>query len=70
LRNEKIGLKIREHTLQRVPYMLILGEREMKEGAVAVRARSGRDLGAMTVTEFAERLKAEIATRGRVTLEG
>lgn len=69
LRNEKIGLKIREHTLQRVPYMLILGEREVRDNTVAVRMRSGQDLGTQSIAGFVERLKAEIAMRGRVTLE-
>jgi threonyl-tRNA synthetase len=65
LRNEKIGLKIREHTLQRVPYMLICGEREMRNAAVAVRTRGGKDLGAMTLEDFAARLRADIVRRGR-----
>lgn len=61
LRNEKIGYKIREHTLQRVPYLLVVGDREKENGAVAVRARSGEDLGTMTVSAFVERLQAEQA---------
>ncbi len=70
LRNEKIGLKIREHTLQRVPYMLITGDREIENGTVAVRTRGGEDLGVMTLDEFADHLKGDIATRGRhVVLE-
>ncbi len=48
LRNEKIGYKIREHTLQKVPYLLVVGDREKENGLVAVRARSGEDLGSMT----------------------
>ena len=64
LRNEKIGFKIREHTLQRVPYLLIVGDRELEEGTVAVRTRSGEDLGAMPVRAFAERLREEIHRRG------
>ncbi|HVJ63279.1 MAG TPA: threonine--tRNA ligase [Tahibacter sp.] len=59
LRNEKIGYKIREHTLQKVPYLLVVGDREKENGAVSVRLRSGEDLGSMTVDEFAERLKGE-----------
>ncbi|TWI05049.1 threonyl-tRNA synthetase [Luteimonas cucumeris] len=59
LRNEKIGFKIREHTLQRVPYLLVVGDREKENGAVAVRTRGGEDLGTMTVAEFAQRLRAE-----------
>jgi threonyl-tRNA synthetase len=52
LRNEKIGFKIREHTLQRVPYLLVAGDREMENGELAVRTRSGEDLGAMSVDSF------------------
>ncbi|MBL8300263.1 MAG: threonine--tRNA ligase [Rhodanobacteraceae bacterium] len=59
LRNEKIGYKIREHTLQKVPYLLVIGDREKENGAVSVRMRSGEDLGSMTVAQFAERLKGE-----------
>jgi len=59
LRNEKIGYKIREHTLQRVPYLLVVGDREKENGQVAVRSRGGEDLGSMTVAEFAERLRSE-----------
>ena len=59
LRNEKIGYKIREHTLQRVPYLLVVGDREKENGAVAVRTRSGEDLGTMSVSAFAERLRGE-----------
>ncbi len=62
LRNEKIGYKIREHTLQRVPYLLVVGDREKENGAVAVRTRAGEDLGTMSVTEFASRLRGEHAT--------
>jgi threonyl-tRNA synthetase len=61
LRNEKIGRKIREHTLQRVPYLLVVGDREKEDGLVAVRTRGGEDLGSMTVAEFAERLRSEDA---------
>jgi len=61
LRNEKIGFKIREHTLQRVPYLLVVGDREKENGAVAVRTRSGEDLGTMSVEAFAERLRGERA---------
>ena len=59
LRNEKIGYKIREHTLNKVPYLLVVGDREKEAGAVAVRARSGEDLGSFLIADFAERLKAE-----------
>jgi threonyl-tRNA synthetase len=69
LRNEKIGLKIREHTLQRVPYLLITGGREVENGTVAVRTRAGEDLGAMTLEAFAGKLNEEIASRGLSFLE-
>lgn len=59
LRNEKIGRKIREHTLQRVPYLLVVGDREKENGEVSVRTRGGEDLGTMTVSEFASRLRSE-----------
>jgi threonyl-tRNA synthetase len=70
LRNETIGLKIREHAMQRIPYMLILGAREVDENTVAVRTRDGEDLGAMPLERFLERLGKEIAYRGRHILEG
>ncbi|MEW8354094.1 MAG: threonine--tRNA ligase [Candidatus Thiodiazotropha sp.] len=63
LRNEKIGFKIREHTLMRVPYLLVIGDREMEEGTVAVRTRGGEDLGAMPVNAFVERMKSEVMQR-------
>jgi threonyl-tRNA synthetase len=59
LRNEKIGYKIREHTLQKVPYLLVVGDRERETGTVAVRTRDGTDLGPMPVAVFAARLAAE-----------
>jgi threonyl-tRNA synthetase len=69
LRNEKIGFKIREHTLQRVPYMLVTGDRELETNTVAVRTRSGEDLGSMSVEDLVTRLSEEIASRGRTVLE-
>jgi len=59
LRNEKIGYKIREHTLQRVPYLLVIGDREKENGQVAVRSRAGEDLGVMSLDAFIERLSLE-----------
>jgi threonyl-tRNA synthetase len=59
LRNEKIGYKIREHTLQRVPYLLVVGDRERDNGEVSVRTRGGEDLGTMSVADFASRLQGE-----------
>jgi threonyl-tRNA synthetase len=70
LRNEKIGYKIREHTLQKVPYLLVVGDREMETETVAVRTRSGKDLGSMSFQAFSEKLAAEVSSRGRITLEG
>jgi threonyl-tRNA synthetase len=63
LRNEKIGFKIREHTLMRVPYLLVIGDREMEEGTVAVRTRGGEDLGAMPIDAFIDRMKSEVTQR-------
>jgi threonyl-tRNA synthetase len=70
LRNEKIGFKIREHTLERVPYLLVVGDREVEADAVAVRTRKGQDLGAMPLDEFRRRLSEDIASRSRGTEEG
>ena len=54
LRNEKIGFKIREHTLRRVPYLLVVGDKEIEAGEIAVRSRKGDDLGKMSVDAFIE----------------
>jgi threonyl-tRNA synthetase len=69
LRNEKVGFKIRDHTLQRVPYLLVAGDKEVAANLISVRSRSGKDLGAMTPQTFTERLRAEIESHGRRTLE-
>jgi len=69
LRNEKISFKIREHTLQRIPYLLVTGEREVSGKTVAVRTRSGEDLGAMSLSAFIDHISADIASRGRIILE-
>jgi len=69
LRNEKIGFKIREQTLRRVPYLIVVGEREAQNNAVAVRTRKGEDLGVMTLDEFAKTLSDDVACRGRLILE-
>ncbi|BFM21391.1 threonine--tRNA ligase [Gilvimarinus japonicus] len=66
LRNEKIGFKIREHTIQRVPYLLVIGDKEVESNQVAVRTRDGQDLGAMSLEAFSEHLSADIANRSRV----
>ncbi|HUH56211.1 MAG TPA: threonine--tRNA ligase [Rhodanobacter sp.] len=59
LRNEKVGYKIREHTMQKVPYLLVVGDREKETGTVSVRTRSGEDLGSMPLADFIERLETE-----------
>jgi threonyl-tRNA synthetase len=69
LRNEKIGFKIREHTLQRVPYLLVVGDKEAETNTVAVRARSGKDLGGMSLEDCSRRLVSEVASRGRIVME-
>jgi len=69
LRNEKIGFKIREHTLQKVPYQLVVGDKEMENGTIAVRTRMGKDLGEMSVDDLAEQLLTELKTHGSVHLE-
>jgi len=63
LRNETIGFKIREHTIQRVPYLLVVGDREMESAAVAVRTRSGEDLGSMPLDAFIALLSEQIASK-------
>ena len=54
LRNEKIGFKIREHTLQRIPFLLVAGDREFESGSIAVRTQDGKDLGSMPIEQFIE----------------
>jgi len=63
LRNEKITYKIREHSLQKLPYQLIVGDKEMAAGVVAVRNRSGQDLGQMPLEVFMAQLKEAVALR-------
>jgi threonyl-tRNA synthetase len=70
LRNEKVGFKIREHTLRRVPYLLVAGDKEVAANLLSVRTRSGKDLGTMVPETFAERLRVELESRGRQVLEG
>lgn len=69
LRNEKIGFKIREHTIQKVPYLLVVGDKEVETQTVAVRARRGEDLGSMDLDAFIARLTDDVACRGRIVLE-
>ncbi|MEW7981356.1 MAG: threonine--tRNA ligase [gamma proteobacterium symbiont of Phacoides pectinatus] len=63
LRNEKIGFKIREHTLARVPFLLVVGDREMENETLAVRTRGGEDLGSLSVEALAQRMGDEVARR-------
>jgi len=63
LRNEKIGFKIREHSMQRVPYLVIVGDKELEDQTITVRTQKGEDLGSLSISEFTERLKQEIADR-------
>jgi threonyl-tRNA synthetase len=66
LRNEKIGFKIREHTIQRIPYLLVAGDKEVEAGTLAVRDRTGKDLGVMTIDSFIQHLQLDIARLGRL----
>ena len=63
LRNEKITYKIREHSLQKPPYLLVVGEKEKAAGAVAVRARGNQDLGVMSIEAFSKRIAEDIASK-------
>ena len=69
LRNEKIGFKIREHTIQRIPYLLVVGDKEAESGTVAVRTRHGEDLGSMDLEALNAHLAEDVARRGRISLE-
>jgi threonyl-tRNA synthetase len=70
LRNEKVGFKIRAHTLRRVPYLLVAGDKEVAANQVSVRSLSGKDLGTMSPEDFVSRLRAEVESHGRTLLEG
>jgi threonyl-tRNA synthetase len=70
LRNEKIGFKIREHTIQRIPYILVVGNREVEGSAVSVRTQKGEDLGSMTVEDFTVMVNREVAARSKTVSEG
>jgi len=65
LRNEKISYKIREHSLQKLPYQLVVGDKEVAARLVAVRTRKGEDLGQMALEDFISRVKQDEAKRGR-----
>ena len=62
-RNEKVGKKIREATMEKIPYMLVVGDRDMENGTVSVRHRSGEDLGAMSLNDFAALLREVVDTK-------
>ena len=68
LRNEKIGFKIRERTLERIPFMLILGDKEVESGTVNVRTRTGENLGSMNLDDFIAVLDKAIEKKGRLNL--
>ena len=70
LRNDKVGFKVREHTLMHVPYMLVCGDRETENGTVAVRTRKGNDLGVMSVEDLIKMIKSDIISRNLVPTEG
>ncbi|OLB14734.1 MAG: threonine--tRNA ligase [Gammaproteobacteria bacterium 13_2_20CM_66_19] len=70
LRNEKVGFKIREHTLRRVPYLLVAGDKEVAANLLSVRTRSGKDLGTTSPETFAQGLRVELNSRGRKVWEG
>ena len=70
LRNEKVGFKIREHTLRRVPFLLVAGDKEVAANLLSVRTRSGKDLGTMSPETFAQGLRVELDSRGRKVWEG
>ena len=63
LRNEKINYKIREHSMQKVPYILVVGDKEKANGAVAVRARGNQDLGVMPLADFQQKIASDVATK-------
>ena len=68
LRNEKIGYKIREHTLMRIPFLLVVGDREVENQTIAVRTRDGKDLGSLSLERFAELLESEVSSLGKTEL--
>jgi len=69
LRNEKIGFKIRGHSIQRVPYLLVVGEKEKESRTVAIRTRDGEDLGSMPLEQIFSLFTEQTERRGRVFVE-
>ena len=66
LRNEKIGFKIREHTIAQVPYLLVVGDREVESRTISVRTQDGADLGAMSIDKYVDLMRAQVEKRGRI----
>ena len=66
LRNEKIGFKIREHTIKRVPYLLVVGDREVESQTISIRTQEGKDLGVMSIDCYLELVRADIARLGQM----
>jgi len=69
LRNEKIGFKIRGHSMQRVPYILVVGDKEKESRTVAVRTRDGKDLGSLPLEQVLTMFSEETEQRGRICVE-
>jgi threonyl-tRNA synthetase len=69
LRNEKIGFKIREHTIQKVPFLFVVGDKEVETQTVSVRARSGEDLGSVAISDLSKLLADSVAKRSRANSE-
>lgn len=67
LRNEKVGFKVREQTVKRIPYILVVGDKEVENKTISVRTRTGKDLGTYTVDEFIKLLRKEIDSRSLVS---
>ena len=67
-RNERLNFKIREAQMEQVPYMVVIGDKEVENGEVAVRTRKGEDLGTMSIEAFCQLLTEDVAKRGRVSL--
>ena len=66
MRNEKIGFKIREHTISKTPYLLVVGDKEVENNTVAIRTRKGEDLGVMPVEDVLDLFKEEVVRKGRI----
>ena len=69
LRNEKIGFKIREHTINKVPFLVVVGDKEVENNTVAVRTRKGEDLGTLSLEVFEQLLQEDVGRKSRTKLE-